>query len=368
MSKRAVNCFLLLFVGNALFYSASFALDPNKRITQYDIRIYKAKDGLPMNSLKKIFQDSKGYIWLGTQEGLVRFDGVQFKLYDKSKYPGLKSNFIWDIAEDKEGNLWLATNGGGISRFNGQSFASYDTSNGLSHNVTRKLLIDSQNTIWIGTETGVCCLRQGFIKSLRNDNLPGKFSVQAIFESSDGSIYFGGAGGYWAIHQKDTLIAQLLSFDPAAIFQTRAGELLVAGSFAQIFHFKDGTFKKLSYDSKTTALRSDHHVRSIIEDRDGGIWFCTEGLGILRYYKGHFDTLSVKTKLKFDNNFFLSGMEDKEGNLWFGGECGLIQIKYVYASLSRLIFMKNEQIKQKKPRPSGAFLFLYPYNSSFPLS
>jgi len=74
-----------LFFCFHIFSHHLFALDPHKRITQYDIKVYTAKDGLPMNSLKKVFQDSRGYIWIGTQEGLVRFDGVEFKLYDKSK-------------------------------------------------------------------------------------------------------------------------------------------------------------------------------------------------------------------------------------------------------------------------------------------
>ncbi|RPH96701.1 MAG: hypothetical protein EHM72_14340, partial [Calditrichaeota bacterium] len=107
---------ILLVVIVLMFHSTAllFALDPHKRITQYDMRIYTAKDGLPMNSLKKVFQDSKGYIWIGSQEGLVRFDGAEFHIFNKSKYPNLKSNWIWDIDEDSQGNLWLATNGGGV--------------------------------------------------------------------------------------------------------------------------------------------------------------------------------------------------------------------------------------------------------------
>ena len=61
------------------------ALDPQKRITQYDIKNYTVKDGLPMNACNDIFQDSRGYIWIATQEGLVRWDGSDFKLFDKSK-------------------------------------------------------------------------------------------------------------------------------------------------------------------------------------------------------------------------------------------------------------------------------------------
>lgn len=105
-SKKRL-CVCIYLISNLILSFPLFGLDPHKRITQYDIKVYTAKDGLPMNSLKKVFQDSRGYIWIGTQEGLVRFDGLEFKTYDRSQYPGLECNFIMDIAEDATGNLWL---------------------------------------------------------------------------------------------------------------------------------------------------------------------------------------------------------------------------------------------------------------------
>ncbi|HOC90710.1 MAG TPA: hypothetical protein PKI90_14285, partial [bacterium] len=69
---KLLSCLLLLI------FTPAAALDPHRLISQYDIRLYTAKDGLPMNSVKKVFQDSRGFIWIGTQEGLVRFDGINF--------------------------------------------------------------------------------------------------------------------------------------------------------------------------------------------------------------------------------------------------------------------------------------------------
>ena len=79
---RAFRLTLLLFflLLQAFGADSALALDPGKLITQYDIRNYTAKDGLPMNTVKKVFQDSRGYIWVGTQEGLARFDGVMEEL------------------------------------------------------------------------------------------------------------------------------------------------------------------------------------------------------------------------------------------------------------------------------------------------
>jgi ligand-binding sensor domain-containing protein len=127
-----VFCTLLALCANCVFFSSPlFALDPRKRITQYDMRLYQAEHGLPMNDIKGVFQDSKGYIWLGCQEGLVRFDGVRFVLFDKKNLPGLRE-YLFGILRKTGGNLWLATNGGGVSCFNGKSIiATYDTADGL---------------------------------------------------------------------------------------------------------------------------------------------------------------------------------------------------------------------------------------------
>ena len=72
-----------------------------------DIRAYQAKHGLPSNAAKDVFQDSRGYIWIVGQEGLIRFDGARFVRFEKSKYPSLREDFIWDIEEGWMGRLWL---------------------------------------------------------------------------------------------------------------------------------------------------------------------------------------------------------------------------------------------------------------------
>jgi ligand-binding sensor domain-containing protein len=102
LSQKILYAVLAGLTSALIFSSPLLALDPKKRITQYDRRLYQAEHGLPMNDMKTVFQDSKCYIWLGCQEGLVRFDGVRFVLFDKSNCPGLRENFIFDIEEDWE--------------------------------------------------------------------------------------------------------------------------------------------------------------------------------------------------------------------------------------------------------------------------
>ena len=87
-------------------------LDPRKAITQYAHQVWKTDAGLPQNSIQAILQTRDGYIWLGTERGLVRFDGVQFTVFDKGNTPGLQNSNAQALYEDRAGNFWIGTWGG----------------------------------------------------------------------------------------------------------------------------------------------------------------------------------------------------------------------------------------------------------------
>ena len=98
-----------------------------------------------------MFKDSKGLIWIGTQSGLVRYDGKNFFVFDEST--GLVANEVWSIVEDGFGNLWLGTYGKGVVKYNGKSFTNYNTSNGLAGNKIRKVYYSKKmDRVFIGTD------------------------------------------------------------------------------------------------------------------------------------------------------------------------------------------------------------------------
>src|SRR5690606_35226035 len=102
--------------------------DPGgKAVTQYVHDVWTTDDGLPQNTVNAIVQTRDGYLWAGTQEGIVRFDGVSFTVFDRQRAPGLRSNYVWTLYEDDAGRLWAGTNGGGLSRFDGEGFTTFTT-------------------------------------------------------------------------------------------------------------------------------------------------------------------------------------------------------------------------------------------------
>ena len=85
---------------------------PQKPISLYNHRVWQTADGLPQNSVNSVVEDSNGYLWLGTEEGLARLDGVAFTLYDKGNTAALRNNSILILLNDSKGNLWVGTRGG----------------------------------------------------------------------------------------------------------------------------------------------------------------------------------------------------------------------------------------------------------------
>ena len=234
--QKVLYAVLVGLTSTVIFSPPLFALDPKKRITQYDIRLYQAEHGLPMNDMKTVFQDSKGYIWLGRQEGLVRFDGVRFVLFDKSRYSGLRENFIWDIKEDWEGNLWLATNGGGVSRFDGGTFTTFDTSDGLASNVCCNAAWCKNKTIWFGTENGVARRQNDAFKIYKLGDMSQAQKVLALHEDRRGNLLIGGGQDGLYIISNDSLFT--LPAEESAIhsFHERTnGEVILGAGGGRLY-------------------------------------------------------------------------------------------------------------------------------------
>ncbi len=185
----------------AISYGQS-ALDPRKAITQYTEAYWGAETGLPHNSVRAIAQTPDGYIWLGTEEGLVRFDGVRFTVFEKKNSPGLASNEISSLLVDRE-NLWIGTDDG-LTRFREGKFTGYTTQDGLSSDAVRSLYEDNRRTLWIGTDGGgLNSFQNGKFKAYTTkDGLPNN-SVFSICEDTDGTLWLGTHAGlaHWRTWQ-----------------------------------------------------------------------------------------------------------------------------------------------------------------------
>jgi ligand-binding sensor domain-containing protein len=113
------------------------ALDPHKSIAQYAHEVWSTKNGLPETDVMAILQTKDGYLWVGTEEGLARFDGARFVVFDR-KTAGLPNNRVQTLAQTPDGSLWIGTENG-LSRLKNRQFTNYSTRDGLPSNTIRDL-------------------------------------------------------------------------------------------------------------------------------------------------------------------------------------------------------------------------------------
>ena len=167
-------------------------------VAAQNVKNYTLADGLPGNSIKCLFKDSKGLMWIATETGLCTFNGNEFKIIGKDQ--GLNYNLIWAITEDDKKNTWFSLYGNGIAKYDGKKFVYYTTKDGLINNDVRSLHFSKkQHCLVIGTEDGLSVFKNGKFKnfSLSNGSKKAKHQVNFIssyknelfFSESYGAIY-----------------------------------------------------------------------------------------------------------------------------------------------------------------------------------
>lgn len=304
------------------------ALDPSWRISQFPHDVWKKEQGLPQNSVNAMVQTRDGYLWLGTQEGLVRFDGVRFTVFDKHNTPVLKHNYVWTLLEDSKGDLWIGTYGGGLTVLHHGAFRTYTRSDGLSSEIIRSLAEDKDGSVWIGTEEGLNHFKDGkfTVLNTRNSGLSNNV-VRALAWDPGGDLWVGTYGGGLNRLSQGKFTryntGNGLTQDIVYAIVTDHDNALWIGTDAGLCRLKDG---------KTTVFRTEdglpmNVIRCLWLDRDDGLWVGTYGDGLSRYYNGKFENYPVSAGLS--NEFVRSLFEDREGSIWIGTESGgLNRLKY----------------------------------------
>ena len=125
----------------------ALALDPQKSLTQYSRTVWRQEHGLPQDTIRAIAQTTDGYLWLGTDEGLARFDGYEFAVFDKDS-GALPGNSITALAAARDGSLWIGTSDG-LTCYRDKRFRTYTTKEGLPDNAITALVEDHAGTLWI---------------------------------------------------------------------------------------------------------------------------------------------------------------------------------------------------------------------------
>ena len=289
-------------------------LDPYKRISQYTRTVWAASDGLPQNTVQAVLQTRDGYVWLGTEEGLVRFDGVRFEVFNGNTTPQLPGKDIKSLFEAPDGSLWIGMVGG-IARLLDGRFTGYPFSHDLSQDWITALIVDRAGIVWLGSlGGGLLRFDDGKLTAFTSrDGLPDNF-VWAVEETRDGSLWIGSHGGLTR-KTGDRFVTYtapkgLPDNHVNALLEDRDGSLWI-GTAGGLVRSRDGSL--VTYTTRDGLPNDD--VTSLFEDAAGTLWVGTSG-GLGRRDGRRFDAFSMKEGLIHDSVASLAG--DREGNLWIG--------------------------------------------------
>ncbi len=325
------------------------ALAPELCAQSHSIRFetLDIEDGLSQNTVACILQDRTGFIWLGTQDGLNRYDGYSFTRYKRAPHDPstLTHDTIQAMVEDPSGDLWIGTDGGGLNRWHRETDAfthlRHDPNDpaSLSGDRARALLIDRRGALWVGTlESGLNRVdpATGAIERFRHDpDDPGSLGddrVRALYQDRLGNLWvatrrgldvFRRATASFVHYRHDPGDPESLSHDRVvSLVEDARGDLWV-GTFHGLNRLDraTGTNQRFHHDPSDPTSLSHDSVRSLLQDAGGRLWIGTDdGLNLWRPESGGFlryqHEATDPTSLSSDR--VLSMVQDRTEVLWIG--------------------------------------------------
>lgn len=317
------------------------------------------QDGLSQNGGSAIFQDSRGFLWIGTQDGLNRYDGYSFTVFKHSdgNPQSISHDNILCVAEDKDGFLWIGTSGGGLNRFDPatETFTAYrhhpDERLSLRDDTVTSILEDSSGALWVGTLNGLDRFNpqiNGFDHFTHLAEDPASLSsnvISVIFEDSRHQLWIGtgalglpgsglnrfnpATGKVTRFQHNDADPTSLVSNNISAIYEASDGNFWIGtgghnlpGNGLDLFNPRTGTAYHYLYDAEIADTLSGNNISALWGETDT-LWIGTRSQGLTRM---DFSNVGHFTRYQHDpyfpdslsGNEILSLFRDRSGILWIG--------------------------------------------------
>jgi len=317
---------LALFSALALFFGASpnaSALDPTRSVFQYRCENWSRGNGLPVSSVNAIAQTKDGYLWLGTQQGLIRFDGEEFAPFPVTRTAMFVSQNISTLAAANDGGLWFGLKEGAVGHFDGHAFAPLAAPWVEPNMQVHAVRETRDHSLWVTWNFGYARLPADRGPVAPSEKNIGFVAYHALYEDNGGRVWVA-AGDHGPVYyfnhgERKTFPDPNLAKDYIfALAQDHDGHIWMG--------YQEGL---LCYDAQfhpvpLPELGQLAQVNTLLVDRHGVLWIGTEGDGLVRYANGKFTRFNATHGLVNDHVNAL--FEDAEGNLWVGTRGGLTQL------------------------------------------
>ena len=316
-----------LFLALACSRAAAFGSD--RTIAQLAHTAWGPKDGAP-SPVTALAQTPDGYLWLGSPDGLYRFDGIVFERYHPQSGGPLPVHTVSSLLALPNGDLWIGYSSGGICLLRHGNATTYTTREGAPNGVIWRFAQDREGTIWAATSSGLARLQDDRWKEVGEDwNFPGK---------SAGTIFLDGTGTLWA-STEDTLVFLPLGAKRFQSTGVRVGPVMQISQTASGKLWMAETTRSVRpiplSDNQTPAGETEVKVGSqaILFDSDGALWITSQGDGLrrsaapellrgqIKEFGAEIESYTAKDGLSDDSVWSI--LQDREGNIWVGTNNGL---------------------------------------------
>ena len=302
------------------------ALDPSLDISQYAHTAWTVRNGFSLGNVYAMAQTPDGYLWLGSEFGLFRFDGVRSVHWQPPAGQQLPDRNINALLVTRDGTLWIGTFGGLVTWSGGKLTMRPEQE--LAKGFVASLFEDSEGTVWASvlggpTTSALCAIRKGGTQCYGKDGSLGR-AVWALYEDRSGVLWAAAQSGLWRMRpgspKRYATRTELIG-----LTQANDARFLIAMHGAGLLQFADDRLESYpvpgTINSKTLLKDRDVDSNRLLRDRDGGLWIGTIERGLIHVHNGRTDVFRKSDGLSGD--VILSIFEDREGNMWVASTGGL---------------------------------------------
>jgi signal transduction histidine kinase/ligand-binding sensor domain-containing protein len=291
----------------------------------FTFRVWQREQGLPQNFVRALAQTKDGYLWIGSDAGVSRFDGARFVSFGLPE--GFQAGPVQALLGGSDGALWIGSVGTGLGRWKNGRFTTFTTQNGLPSDSVNALAQYNQGSIWVGTEAGLAVWENQRLHSYSSGGVLDGKSITALFSDRRGNLWIGakGAGlfnlrGGQLFPVRDRDFDYLLQ-DPHCLLVDHEGRIWVGAGDDSVLYREAGHWRPF----RLPRHLARHYVSALAEDLDGTVWAGSVSEGLFQFKHGKLVAVNAGSGLS--DNLVEALAVDREGKLWVGTHEGLNQLR-----------------------------------------
>jgi ligand-binding sensor domain-containing protein/signal transduction histidine kinase len=290
----------------------------------FTFRSWQREQGLPENYVRALAQTRDGYLWVGSDDGVSRFDGVSF--FSLGLQEGFQSGPVKVLFGDSRGALWIGSEGGGLNCWQGGKLTAFTVRGGLPSDSITALAEDNQGRLWVGTQAGLVILQNGRFTTLSGAEIFSGKPVTTLFRDHKNKMWVGafGAGVFSYSGDKFTQLQypslDSLLQDPHCLLVDQAERIWIGAGDAFVLCREGDQWRRFGMPRHLAT----HYISSLAEEPDGTVWAGSVGEGLFQFKFGKLVAINASSGLS--DNLVESLLMDREGKLWVGTHGGLNRI------------------------------------------